>query len=416
MIIRHWALFIEGDRISWSFGIPDSDPEGLEFQQTTLGFIQSLQAIGRELYKGEGVASIKLANPTSRSTLMANEIFIVNLSDQFYFIISDLAVTARLIAIKGLPDDIEMLIRAVLVGQASILYSTLMMDEKKEGFVTDEIFKEIILALEVTKRGIAIEELVDTGRVSLSSLTMTELLLFHYLLRDYLESNRLNVSLSGQAWAIMVDSSGTDIPLTWQSPKDPYLLGNFLGAIYSYVQALFGTKPSAIVFGGGHELILLQFFGGKNYFLAASNPQALIRDSGFIQKLKQVPNNKFQDIEIVIKEFIIKQTLDRLADVLINKKYTNLIALFQNIDSTYFKWRELNLLDISGLGKQGKQFLESQGIDSLELFQQRDCDLLAQNLPTNSRISLKSLKKWQNDAKKLLEKTGGFEISISPAN
>ena len=245
---------------------------------------------------------------------------------------------------------------------------------------------------------------------------MTELLLFHYLLRDYLESNQLNISLSGQAWAIMVDSSGTDIPLTWQSPKDPYLLGNFLGAIYSYIQALFGTKPSAIVFGGGHELILLQFFGGKNYFLAASNPQALIRDSGFIQKLKQVPNNKFQDIEIVIKEFIIKQTLDRLADVLINKKYTNLIALFQNIDSTYFKWRELTLLDISGLGKQGKQFLESQGIDSLELFQQRDCDLLAQNLPTNSRISLKSLKKWQNDAKKLLEKTGGFEISISPAN
>ena len=88
MVIRHWALFIEGpDEIKWSFGMPDND-ENLEFQSTTVRFIQSLQAIGKELYSGEGVASIKLANP-SKSPLMANEIFIVNLSDQFFFIISD---------------------------------------------------------------------------------------------------------------------------------------------------------------------------------------------------------------------------------------------------------------------------------------------------------------------------------------
>ena len=149
MVIRNWALFIEGpDDIRWSFGMPnDTNKDNLEFQLTTVRFIQSLQAIGKELYSGEhGVASIKLANP-SKSPLMANEIFIVNLSDQFFFIISDLAVTSRLIAVKGIPFDIEQIIRAVLVGQAAILYATLLMDEEAGKYNTDAIIREILLAL-----------------------------------------------------------------------------------------------------------------------------------------------------------------------------------------------------------------------------------------------------------------------------
>ena len=409
MVIRHWALFIEGpDEIKWSFGMPDND-DNLEFQSTTVRFIQSLQAIGKELYSGEGVASIKLANP-SKSPLMANEIFIVNLSDQFFFIISDLAVTSRLIAVKGIPFEIEQIIRAVLVGQASILYSTLLMDEETGNYNTDAIIREILVAIELEKQ-FNIDELISEGRISLSQLKFEELLLFHYLLRDYLENQSLKVSLSSQDWAIMVDSSGMNIPLQWRPPKDPHVLGNFLGVIYRYIQGLFGTKPAAIIFGGGAELIYLRFFGGDNYFLAASNPQALIRDGEFILMLKKVPDIAFKDIELVLKEFIINQTLNHLGDVLTNIKYRNLIALFQNLDSTYFEWRELTLLDIQGLGSKAQEILRSHGIMTLEDLQKCDFEKIEFK---SSRITLSQLKQWKNEAKRLLQRKGGFEITISP--
>ncbi|MHA2365996.1 MAG: hypothetical protein ACXAC7_18705 [Candidatus Hodarchaeales archaeon] len=423
MVIRHWALFIEGDQVKWTYGLTDQLTDQLnnttdskpvineiEFQQTTVGFIQSLQAIGRELYS-EGVASIKLAHP-SRSSLMANEVFIVNLSDQFFFIISDLAVTARLIAQQRIPYEIEQIICAVLVGQGSILYSTLVMDEEQGGYNTDKIFRDILLTLEVEKR-IKIDELVDRGRVSLSSLNMTELLLFHYLLRNYFESQSLKASLSSQAWSLMVDSSGTDIPLSWMPPKDPYLLGNFLGAIYSYVQALFGTKPSAIIFGGGHELIYLQFFGGNKYFLAASNPQLLIRDPVFVQLLNQVPKKKFQDIERAISQFITNQTLNHLDNMLHPFEYSNLIALLYNLENSQFNIRKLTLKDIPGLGSKTIKTLEKVAISTLEQLKDCNCEKIIKKLPTSSRITIKRIQLLQRQATTLLKKTGGFEISIS---
>ena len=228
---KNWALFIESDTVQWSFGLQDTNnadekllAEQGEFEKTTVHFIQSLQAIGRELYR-EGVASIKLENPDN-SSLAVNEIFIVNLSDEFFFIISDLEVTTKLINLTSdIPFEIEQLICAVLVGQAAILYSTLIIDEEKFNISIDDVYKSILRKIEVDKKH-DLNDLVDRGRCSLSPLKMTELLLFHYLLRNFLEQHFLK--MSSESWAIMVDKNGTDIPLSFLPPKDPYLLGNFL--------------------------------------------------------------------------------------------------------------------------------------------------------------------------------------------
>ena len=189
---KNWALFIESDKVQWAFGLEEGSNKSLsasktnnlepneqnEFQKTTVNFIQSLQAIGRELYS-EGVASIKLENPT-RSNLAVNEIFIVNLSDQFFFIISDLEVTTKLIDLtEEIPFEVEQVICAVLVGQAAILYSTLIIDQEKFKFEIDDVYKNILRQIEVDKNH-DLNDLVDRGRCSLSPLKMTELLLFHY--------------------------------------------------------------------------------------------------------------------------------------------------------------------------------------------------------------------------------------------
>ena len=330
-MVKHFAFFIEGDEVRWTYGLKqlsngNISNDEIHFQKTTIHFIQSLQSIGRELYS-EGVASIKLDKPVEAhsSLLTVNEIFIVNLSDQFFFIISDLEVTSRLIRTVEIPFDVEQIITAVLVGQAAILYATLLTEQEKYNYDTDYIFRRILVLLEIDKKH-DLEDLVDRGRCSLSPLDITELLLFHYMLRNYLETNAIRVSLSANPWAIMVDKTGTDIPLSWVPPKDPYLLGNFLGAIFSYVQGLFGVKPSTITFGG-HELIILQFYGGDKFILAVSNPTNLFLKPDFIQSLKKIPPQKFEDVKQSVKTFLLENILQNISDSLISSNFDDLIEL-----------------------------------------------------------------------------------------
>lgn len=416
VVLRNWALFIEGDQVKWTFGLSgdlSSPPEegqdegtneqitdDQEFQLTTVRFIQSLQAIGRELYDN-GVASIKLAHP-SRSTLMANEVFIVNLSDQFFFIISDLTVTARLIQNQETPFEVEQIINAVLVGQASILYSTLILVQDEGGYDTDQIFRELLVTLEVDKRH-DLQDLVHNGRCALSPLRMDELLLFHYLLREYFESRIHQVSITSKAWALMVDSSGTDIPLSWMPPKDPYLLGNFLGAIYSYVQALFGTKPAAIVFGGA-DLIYLQFFGGTKYFLAASNPQTLAKDPDFVRMIMQVPSEKFKDIEDAVHEFILSQVVQLVKQKLTDEPLGSLLTFYQEVNRGRFVVHEKQLKDVRGIGPHARDQLALADVHSLEdLVVTDNASILAQ-LPNDTHVTPKRLNRWREEANQLLDK------------
>lgn len=404
MNIKNWAMFIESDKVQWSFGLnaqsdlEDGEDKYLgeqnEFQKTTVNFIQSLQAIGRELYS-EGVASIKLENPTN-SSLMLNEIFIVNLSDQFFFIISDIQVTTKLIdLVEKIPFEMEQLICAVLVGQAAILYSSIIIDQSKFNFDIDDVYKNILRQIEVDKRH-DLNDLVDRGRCSLSPLKMTELLLFHYLLRNFLEEHFLK--MSSEAWAIMVDKNGTDIPLSFLPPKDPYLLGNFLGVIYSYVQGLFGVQPSAIVFGG-IELIFLQFFGGgKNYFLAASNPKLLVQNETFIELLQRVPNKKVVDVLNSIKNFIIDLTLVDISKILHATSFEKLSRL--QIENKKIIISQYQLSDIKGLGKESEKKLRKIQIFNLNDLLEFDVD---KNRSKLTIISSKKITEWKKLAKKLLQ-------------
>ncbi|HKZ39442.1 MAG TPA: hypothetical protein VJ044_00680, partial [Candidatus Hodarchaeales archaeon] len=298
----NWAIFIEQEIIKWTYGIPDTNQE---FLDTTVRFLSSLQQIGRELYE-QGVASIQFERPVNKE-IATNEIFIINLSDQFFFVISDISITARLLAKETIPYDIQQILCAVLVGQGAILYSYLKEGESTLDYSTDETYRSVLTSINVPYD---LDSLVSDGRCSLSPLKLEELLLFHYLLRNKLETKFTAKDRTKKmpSWALMVDRDGLDVPLAYLTPRDPLILGNFLGAIYSYVQALFGVKPSALVFGG-HDLVFLRFFGGKKYFLAASTDH-IFDDKEFIGLLFAVPDSKRLDLAPSVKEFLIEKCSD----------------------------------------------------------------------------------------------------------
>src|SRR3990172_6093648 len=203
----NWAIFIEQEIIKWTYGIPDTNQE---FLDTTVRFLSSLQQIGRELYE-QGVASIQFERPVNKE-IATNEIFIINLSDQFFFVISDISITARLLAKETIPYDIQQILCAVLVGQGAILYSYLKEGESTLDYSTDETYRSVLTSINVPYD---LDSLVSDGRCSLSPLKLEELLLFHYLLRNKLETKFTAKDRTKKmpSWALMVDRDGLDVPL-----------------------------------------------------------------------------------------------------------------------------------------------------------------------------------------------------------
>jgi len=120
-VAEHWALFVEGTKVKWHFGNPSS-----EFIEVVSNFLMGLGKLGKELFGTEGIASI-IFDRRGHAGLKASEIFIVSLEEKFFLIISDPSVTLLLIAAEGgIPEDIQIIMKAVLVGQASILYSNMV--------------------------------------------------------------------------------------------------------------------------------------------------------------------------------------------------------------------------------------------------------------------------------------------------
>ena len=79
----NWFLFVEEKDIRWSFGNPDE-----EFKAFVINFLKGLSHIGEEIFGENGVASIEF-EVYKKSRTHSSEVFIVNLSDKFFIIMSD---------------------------------------------------------------------------------------------------------------------------------------------------------------------------------------------------------------------------------------------------------------------------------------------------------------------------------------
>ncbi|MHA1940647.1 MAG: hypothetical protein ACXAB2_12180 [Candidatus Hodarchaeales archaeon] len=298
----NWFLFVEDKEIRWSFGNPDD-----EFKAFVLNFLLGLSQIGEEIFGENGVASIDF-DLRRKSRTHSSEIFIVNLSDRFFIIMSDPSTTMKLIKQQGgLAKEVKEIMSAVLVGQAAILYAQGISEvSQEEGEILEIIWQDIIVDIseEYSKN---ISTIVSANSSNFSMLSFEDLLFLHYALRKQPE---LIKQISPKGWALVSHYSGGAIPLEHNMEWDAVVLAGYLGIIISFITALFDSKPKKLAFGT-NTVQSLSFINGKNdYFIAIDSPfTKMVLDPEFQSKFFQLEKKIILDLEFTLRTRIIEEIL-----------------------------------------------------------------------------------------------------------
>lgn len=296
MEFENWALLTQGKEIIWQFGSLNE-----ETRLRTIDFLNGLHKIGKELYD-KGIASIRFH---SSNLLHGDELFIVNLEGSFFLIIYDPLTTIKIIAQQSdkIPEEMDLLIRSVLIGQAVITYANLWSNATSEaGMHIDMLFKQALDEIIPIRTQRDMNVFVDHGTCSFAGLTTIQCLTFHMLLRRIFEIEYLN--LIANPWAIVQDHTSMPVYLEHNVPKQAHLIAGYLTVINEYVLDIFNTRLASMVFGGG-ELSSIDIVHGLKNFIAMSNPTKLFSDPVFL--------NKFETFDVKIKNDLRRGLVEYLA-------------------------------------------------------------------------------------------------------
>lgn len=329
-VAEHWALFVEGTEVKWHFGNPSS-----EFIEVVSNFLMGLGKLGKELFGTEGIASI-IFDPKGHAGLKASEIFIVSLEEKFFLIISDPSVTLLLISAEGgIPEDIQIIMKAVLVGQASILYSNMVADvDDATQAEIEEHFRSIIA--DINEEYIvdeSINNIVGVAGSNFSILSFQELLLLHYYLRQAAERTT-EMLPTHEGFSIIANLDGFDIPFAYNITNQGIWAG-FFAAIVGFIHSLFESKPRYISFGTT-EIYKLRFVFGKNYFMAIDSglTSDLLLKKSFHKKLFATPYAILVDMSPGIKRLLIEELLQYHESRLNSLSAATLLDTFVGDDDT----------------------------------------------------------------------------------
>ena len=347
----HWAIFVEGTDIKWTFGDPS-----LEFQAIVADFLRGLGTFGEELF-GEGIASITFDLP-KHSGFKSSELFIVSLQDHFYFIISDPAITLMLISSKdGIPFDIKEIMTAVLVGQASILYANSIAEAtQKERERIHKELQSIILDINPSyKENDEVKIIVGASGSNFGMLTFEECILFHYYLRKQAEEGTY---FSPSSWCIISHKDGGDIPFSFNIDDD-VLLGGYFSAIIGLLSTLFNSKPRFLAFGSA-SIRKLRFVYGKKFFMALDKSFMLdlLLSRKFQSQFFETSYSVIKDLAIGIKELIIEEILS-----LSGIELSNLSA--ESLLDKYIGQTSENMLLSFGDGEESTDLLREERVNQV---------------------------------------------------
>ena len=330
-VAEHWALFVEGTKVKWHFGNPSS-----EFIEVVSNFLMGLGKLGKELFGTEGIASI-IFDRRGHAGLKASEIFIVSLEEKFFLIISDPSVTLLLIAAEGgIPEDIQIIMKAVLVGQASILYSNMIaeVDDDDTQLGIEEHFRRIIADIneDYLVDG-SINNIVGVAGSNFSILSFQELLLLHYYLRQAAEKTT-EMLPTHEGFSIIANLDGFDIPFAYNITNQGIWAG-FFAAIVGFIHSLFESKPRYISFGTT-EIFKLRFVFGKDYFMAIDSglTSDLLLKQDFHKKLFATPYAILVDMSPGIKRLLIEELLQYHESRLNSLSAATLLDTFVGDDDT----------------------------------------------------------------------------------
>jgi hypothetical protein len=317
----NWALFVESEQINWSFGNPDG-----EFQTFVTNFLTGLRQIGEEIFGQHGIASIEFDLKRHRGYKPA-DIFIVSLANKFFLIMSDPPVTMKLIDARGgISQEIQEIMSAVLVGQASLLYSQCISEiEDSEIQELEKIWQNIILDISDDYNEI-IDKVVSGSSTNFSLLSFNDLLFLHYYLRKQPE---LTKPLSPRGWALVSHHSGGEIPLSYNvEERDPVVLAGYLGIIIAFIKTLFASNPKRLIFGT-NNIQSLTFINGNEYFIAIDSPfTELMKNNEFYEEFFNLEQKINEDLKVSVHKRIIEEIIAIKTEGLEEKDIKTLLQSF----------------------------------------------------------------------------------------
>ncbi len=298
----NWAIFVECKTVKWSFGNPDD-----EFLAFVVNFLTALAQIGEELFGQHGIAQINF-DVKKHAGFRPSEVFVVSLENKFFLIMSDPSTTMKLIdAHGGIVHEVQEIMSAVLVGQASMLYAqciTELPDEETRDYF-ESIWQNIILDISDKYRE-DINKIVGKSASNFSMLYFEDLLFLHYYLRKQPELTR---PMSPKGWGLVSHMSGGEIPLDFHVEKDPVVLAGYLAIIISFLMTLFDSKPRSLVFGT-NNIQSLSFSHGEEYFLTIDAPFIeLALDPEFYDSFFEMSDSVLKDLEASLKKRITEEIL-----------------------------------------------------------------------------------------------------------
>lgn len=328
---QNFCLFVEEKSVKWTWGNPDD-----EFLSFVINFLTGLSQIGAEIFGQHGVASIEF-ELKKRSGLQSTEIFIVSLMNKFFLIIADPAMTLKLIETKGgIPEEVQEIMSAVLVGQAAMLFSQSISevdDEEKRKYL-ESLWQEIILDISRNYEN-EIIKIISKDSSNFSMLSFRDLLFLHYFLR---KTPELIKPISPKGWALCSHLSGGEIPLEFNViERDPVVLAGYLGIVISFIDTLFKAKPKNLIFGT-NNLQRLSFINGEDYYLAIDCPiTELMTDEDFYREFCEISDEVFKDLRNSIHKRIVEEILELQTQQLEKLTIENLLKNYVRIEAKKIK-------------------------------------------------------------------------------
>lgn len=339
-MFNNWALFGSAQQETsipqWTFG-PVTDT----IESLTLGFLKGIHNFGKELFN-KGIASFTLSPSKSNMTtgFWGDELFIVNLEGSFFLVISDPRTTIKMIhQIKDtIPNEIGYLIKSVLVGNATVQYADMCSSLDSELIpAIDKLFQSALSEIITPERQYELNVFVERGSCSFSGLDSTEILVFHYILRQhfmYYYRKGIFSSFIDQPFCILQHKHGAPLPLIFNPPKNAVLLSAFLSLVNSYTSEALNSQLKGLVFGdSGARFTSIDIVHGNDYFMSISSPFRLFKNEEFKLMFSNLDSDLISELSVNLSSYLAKQITD---DQLSNLQYQSLDILIQNIGSPKF--------------------------------------------------------------------------------
>jgi hypothetical protein len=312
---RNFVIFCDENEVLWHFGNITE-----EFIDQCSNFLRGVNNIGYELFK-EGIATIKLT-PETRGGNSPEEIFVVSLGNKFFFIISDLLTTIRLVEFSGLPDEPKEQMCSMLSGQVSVLFSNLYNRLRDKD--VEKVFHESL-----REAGIKgdLSQYVTKDRCSVGQLSFRELCLLHYFFREKVE-----MMIAGKIidpWVIMTRKAGIPIEFKYKAPANELLIAGYLAAIREFTNTLFDSNPCKITFGGS-SITTLDVINGKIYIIYMVAWNYLLAEPEFLLEWQKVKQEVIDDVNKAFQEFVAKKLAQRFQEALLDYPLPDMLYILGN--------------------------------------------------------------------------------------